>query len=120
MFHTQKLGSIINYGYSDYEPNIRKIQNDQESMAKFYIAFSKLAWNCNLGDLETELVRVIFITNLRNEEVQKIFCIQNFFSNPQKGAKINQKFVKYSVNSSVHKSHYVKTEPILSIIENAK
>ena len=51
-------------------------QKEHESLEKFHETLSKLAKNCKLGELESELVRDIFITNMRNVEIQKKLCIE--------------------------------------------
>ena len=51
-------------------------QKDNESLKKFHETLSELAKNCKLGELESELVRDIFITNMRNVEIQKKLFIE--------------------------------------------
>ena len=51
-------------------------QKEHESLEKFHETLSELAKNCKLGELESELVRDIFITNMRNVEIQKKLCIE--------------------------------------------
>ena len=47
-------------------------QKNHESLEKFHKALSELAENCKLGDLETELVSDIFITNMKKVEIQVV------------------------------------------------
>ena len=51
-------------------------QKENESLEKFHETLPELAKNCKLGELEPELVRDIFITNMRNVEIQKKLCIE--------------------------------------------
>ena len=51
-------------------------QKENESLENFYEILSELAKNRKLGELESELVRDIFITNMRNVEIQKNLCIE--------------------------------------------
>ena len=51
-------------------------QKENESLEKFYEILSELAENCKLGEVEPELGRDIFITNMRNVEIQKKLCIE--------------------------------------------
>ena len=49
-------------------------QKENESLEKIHETLSELAKNCKLGELVSELVREIFITNIRNVEIQKKLC----------------------------------------------
>ena len=51
-------------------------QKKNESLEKFHEILSELAKNCKLGELESELVRDIFITNMRNVEIQNKLCVE--------------------------------------------
>ena len=73
-------------------------QKDNESLEKFHKTLSELAKNCKLGELESELVRDIFLTNMRNVEIQKKLCIEylapenvlSYVLVHEKGTKIHQ------------------------------
>ena len=51
-------------------------QKDNESLKKLHETLSELAKNCKLGELESELLRDIIITNMRNVEIQKKLFIE--------------------------------------------
>ena len=73
-------------------------QKEKESLEKCHEILSELAKNCKLGELESELVRDIFITNMRNVEIQNNLCIEYLTSENvlsyalvhEKGTKIHQ------------------------------
>ena len=103
-------------------------QKENESLEKFHGILSELAKNCKLGELEPELERDIFITNMRNVEIQKKLCIdyltpENVLSYVlvhEKGTKIHQKYLKYPAYNAVQRTPYVKNEPTLNIVESNK
>ena len=73
-------------------------QKENDSLEKFHKTLSELAKNCKLGELESELVRDIFITNMRNVEIQKKLCIEyltpenvlSYVLVHEKGTKVHQ------------------------------
>ena len=103
-------------------------QKVNESREKFHEALSELAKTCKLGELESELVRDIFITNMRNVEIQKILSIEyitpkNVFSYVlvhEKGSMIHQQYLKIPVYNTVQRSQYVRNEPTLNFVESNK
>ena len=86
-------------------------QKDHESQEKLHETLSELTKNCKLDNLEAELVRDIFITNMRNVEIQKKLCIdyltpENVLADVlvhEKGKKIHQQYLKFPVCSPVQK-----------------
>ena len=78
-------------------------QKENESLEKFHETLSELAKNCKLGELKSELVRDIFITNMRNVEIQKKLCIEyltpenvlSYVLVHEKGTKIHQQYLKF-------------------------
>ena len=103
-------------------------QKEHESLEKFHEILSELAKNCKLGELESELVRDIFITNMRNVEIQKKLCIEyltpenvlSYVLVHEKGTKIHQQYLKFPTYNPGPRSQYVKNEPTLNIVENKK
>ena len=103
-------------------------QKEHESLEKFHEILSELAKNCKLGELESELVRDIFITNMRNVEIQKKLCIEyltpenvlSYVLVHEKGTKIHQQYLKFPTYNAVPRPQYVKNEPTLNIAENNK
>ena len=103
-------------------------QKENESLEKFHEILSKLAKNCKLGELESELVRDIFITNMRNVGIQKKLRIEyltpeNVLSYElihEKGTKIHQQYLKFPTYNAVQRPQYIKNEPTLNIVENIK
>ena len=85
-----------------------------------------MAKNCKLGELESELVRDIFITNMRNVESQKKLCIEyltpenvlSYVLVHNKGTKIHQQYLKFPTYNAI--PQYVKNEPTLNIVETNK
>ena len=79
-------------------------QKEHESLEKFHQTLSELSKNFKLGELESELVRDIFITNMRNIEIQKKLCIEyltpenelSYVLVHEKGTKIHQQYQKIS------------------------
>ena len=51
-------------------------QKENESLEKFHEILSELAKNCKLAEFESELVRDIFIKNMRSVEIQNKLCIE--------------------------------------------
>ena len=105
-----------------------QIQKENESLEKFHETLSELAKNCTLGELESELVRDIFITNMRNVEIQKKLCIEyltpenvlSYVIVHEKGSKIHQQYLKFPACNAAQRPQYIKNEPTLNIVENNK
>ena len=103
-------------------------QKEHESLEKFHEILSEIAKNCKLGELESELVRDIFITNMRNVEIQKKLCIEyltpenvlSYVLVHEKGTNIHQQYLKFPTYNAVPRPQYVKNEPTLNIVENNK
>ena len=103
-------------------------QKEHEYLEKFNETLSKLAKNCKLGELESKLVRDIFITNMRNVEIQKKLCIEyltpenvlSYVLIHEKVTKIHQQYLKFPNYYAVQRPQYVKNEPTLNIVENNK
>ena len=103
-------------------------QKENESLEKFHEILSELAKNCKLGELESELVRDIFITNMRNVEIQKKLCIEyltpedvlSYVLVHEKGTKIHQQYLNFPTYNAVQRPQYTKNEPTLNIVENNK
>ena len=100
-------------------------QKENKSLEKI---LSELAKNCKLGQLESELVRDIFITNMRNVEIQKKLSIEyltpenvpSYVLVHEKGTKIHQQYLQFPTYNAVQSPQYIKNEPILNIVENNK
>ena len=90
-------------------------QKEHESLEKFHQILSELAKNCKLGELESELERDIFITNMRNVEIQKKLCIEyltpenvlSYVLVHEKGTKIHQQYLKFPTYNAVPRPLYV-------------
>ena len=103
-------------------------QKENESLLKFHKTLSELAKNCKLGEVESALVRDIFITNMRNVEIQKKLCIEyltpenvlSYVLVHEKGTKIHQQYLKFPNYNAVQRPQYIKNEPTLNIVENNK
>ena len=103
-------------------------QKENESLEKFHEILSELAKNCKLGELESELVRDIFITNMRNVEIQKKLCIEyltpedvlSYVLVHEKGTKIHQQCLNFPTYNAVQRPQYTKNEPTINIVENNK
>ena len=103
-------------------------QKENESLEKFHEILSELAKNCKLGELESALVRDIFITNMRNVEIQKKLCIEyltpenilSYVLDHEKGTKIHQQYLKFPTYNAVQRPQYFKNEPTLNVVENSK
>ena len=136
-YWTLTLPNSGNYSklfYGHYKSNIRKIQilwpktERKRVFREIPRNLSKLVKNCKLGELESELVRDIFITNMRNVEIQKKLCIEYFTPENvlsyvlvhEKGTKIHQKYLKFPTYNAVQRPQYIKNEPTLNIVENNK
>ena len=93
-------------------------QKENESLVKFHEILSELAKNCKLGELESELVRDIFITNMRNVDIQKKLCIEyltpenvlSYVPLHEKGTKIHQQYLKFPTYNAVQRPQYIKNE----------
>ena len=100
-------------------------QKHNESLEKFHETLSELVKNCKLGELESELLRDIFITNMRKVEIQKKLCIdylapENVLSYVlvhEKGTKLHQQYLKFPAQNTGQRPQYVKNEPTLNIVE---
>ena len=103
-------------------------QKENESLEKSHETLFESSKNCKLGELESELVRDIFITNMRNVEIQKKLCIEyltpknvlSYVLVNEKGTKIHQKYLKFSTYNAVQRPQYIKNAPTLNIVENNK
>ena len=70
----------------------------------------------------------IFITNMRNVEIQKKLCIEyltpenvlSYVLVHEKGTKIHQQYLKIPTYNAVQRPQYIKIEPTLNIVENNK
>ncbi len=67
VFHRERNISV------DRVPLISRRQRDDETLEQFYAVLTGLAAKCQLAHLEEELVRDVFIANMREPELQRRF-----------------------------------------------
>ena len=86
-------------------------QKENKSLEKFHKTLSELAKNCKLGELESEQIRDICITNMRNVEIQKKLCIEyltpenvlSYVLVHEKGTKTHHQYLKFPTYYAVQR-----------------